>query len=150
MSKRIKKIFLGQFFCCCHLDQNNGSISILTLLDLSAAFDIIDYSILLTRLENAFGICDLALSFFDFYMQGRTQVVTVNEVKSPSLLTCGVPRALPRDQFFSFCILSLFLMQLVTTLSLIICLRMILNCTELILLLKQPLSHGPSNPAFQM
>ena len=26
-------------------------------------------------------------------MQGRTQVVTVNEVKSPSLLTCGVPQS---------------------------------------------------------
>ena len=36
---------------------------------------------------------DLALSFFDSYLQGRTQVVTVNEVKSsPSLLTCGDPQ----------------------------------------------------------
>ena len=33
----------------------------LTLLDLSAAFDTID---LLTRPENTFGICDLALFFF--------------------------------------------------------------------------------------
>ena len=32
-------------------------------------------------------------SFFDSYLQGRTQTVTVNEVKSsPSLLTCGVPK----------------------------------------------------------
>ena len=72
---------------------DSGSISILTLLDLSTAFDTINHSILLTRLENAFGMCDLALSFFDFYLQGRTQLVTVNEVKSsPSLLTCGVPQ----------------------------------------------------------
>ena len=38
---------------------NSGSISILTLLDLSAVFDTTDHNILLTRLENAFGICDL-------------------------------------------------------------------------------------------
>ena len=67
------------------------SISILTLLDLSAAFDTIDHSILLTRLESTFGIRDLALSFFRSYLQDRTQVVTVNGIKcSPSLLTCGV------------------------------------------------------------
>ena len=59
---------------------NSRSVSILTLLDLSAAFDTIDHSILLTRLENAFGVCDLALSFFHSYLQGRTQI---NEVKSP-------------------------------------------------------------------
>ncbi|WP_419610691.1 RNA-directed DNA polymerase, partial [Thiolapillus sp.] len=72
---------------------DSGSISILTLLDLSAAFDTIDHSILLTRLDSTFGIRDLALSFFRSYLQDRTQVVTVNGIKSsPSLLTCGVPQ----------------------------------------------------------
>ena len=55
---------------------HSGSISILTLLDLSAAFDTIDHSILLTRLESTFGICDLALSFLRSYLRDRTQVVT--------------------------------------------------------------------------
>ena len=53
---------------------DSGSISILTLPDLSAALDTIGHSILLTRLENIFGIRDLALSFFRSYLQGRTQV----------------------------------------------------------------------------
>ena len=44
---------------------DSGSTSILTLLDLSAVLDTTDHNILLTRLENAFGICDLALPFFD-------------------------------------------------------------------------------------
>ena len=59
---------------------DSGSVSILTLLDLSAAFDTIDYNILLTRLESTFGIRDLALSFFRSYLQDRTQVVTVNKI----------------------------------------------------------------------
>ena len=90
---------------------DSGSVSIRHLLDLSAAFDTIDHNILLTRLENTFGVCDLAVSFFCSHLQGRTQAVTVNEVKSShSLLTCGVPPGLRLgDQYFSFCILDLFL-----------------------------------------
>ena len=72
---------------------DSGSIPILTLLNLSAAFDTIDHSILLTSVESTFGIRDLALSFFRSCLQDRTQVVTVNGIKSsPSLLTCGVPQ----------------------------------------------------------
>ena len=50
-------------------------------------------NILLTRFESTFCIRDLTLSFFHSYLQDRTQVVTVNGIKSsPSLLTCGVPQ----------------------------------------------------------
>ena len=44
-------------------------------------------------LKNYIYIYDLALYFFRSYLQDRTQVVTVNGIKSsPSLLTCGVPQ----------------------------------------------------------
>ena len=61
---------------------DNGKICIVTLLDLSAAFDTIDQNILLHRLEHTFGISDSALSWFRSYLSDRTQIVTVNSLRS--------------------------------------------------------------------
>ena len=43
---------------------DDGQVSLLTLLDLSPAFDTIDHSILHHRLGHAFGTQKFALSFF--------------------------------------------------------------------------------------
>ena len=48
------------------------SLTSLTLLDLSAAFDIIDHTILLDRLNVYYGISKLALGWFKSYLLGRT------------------------------------------------------------------------------
>jgi len=70
-----------------------GQISLLTLLDLSAAFDTIDHSILLSRLEHSFGIKGSALSWFSSYLSDRFQSVMVNGCQSEQVrLSCGVPQ----------------------------------------------------------
>jgi len=73
------------------LDQ--GKVSILTLLDLSAAFDTIDHGLLLSRLEHVFGVSDSALLWFSSYLSNRTQTVSINNSTSdPALLRYGVPQ----------------------------------------------------------
>ncbi|WP_419637627.1 reverse transcriptase domain-containing protein, partial [Thiolapillus sp.] len=61
---------------------DDGKVSVLTLLDLSAAFDTIDHNILLHRLEHAFGITGTALSWIRSYLSDRDQTVVVNGLKS--------------------------------------------------------------------
>ena len=73
------------------LDQNK--VSVLSLLDLSAAFDTIDHSILIQRLEHSFGISGTPLTWFKSYISDRTQCVSVNGSSSPpTLLQYGVPQ----------------------------------------------------------
>ena len=65
----------------------------LVLLDLSAAFDTFDQSILLHRLESIFGITGTVLDWIRSYLTGRSQTVVIGDTKlEPILLTFGVPR----------------------------------------------------------
>jgi hypothetical protein len=75
----------------CSMD--GGKVTALVLLDLSAAFDTVDHSILLHRLKNWFGISGPALNWFSTYLSPRTQSVYLNgNYSSSALLTCGVPQ----------------------------------------------------------
>ncbi len=63
------------------------------LLDLSAAFDMIDLNILLNRLENSVGISGSALVWFKSYLSDCHQFVAVNEEESyQSQVQYGVPQ----------------------------------------------------------
>ena len=75
------------------LNMAKGSVTALTLLDLSAAFDTIDHTILLDRLNVYYGISELALSWFKSYLSGRTHSVKVGSILShPVKLHYGVPK----------------------------------------------------------
>jgi hypothetical protein len=70
---------------------DQGDIVGLVLLDLSAAFDSVDHTVLINVLHDRFGICDDALSWMASYIQDRSQVVQINSSHSNSHhLDCGV------------------------------------------------------------
>ena len=72
---------------------DNQSVSLLALLDLSAAFDCVDHTILLQRLERTFGIGDRALSWISSFLSDRTQQVSFGGMLSAiGRLICGVPQ----------------------------------------------------------
>ena len=71
---------------------DNQKVSILVLLDLSAAFDTVNHSVLLERLSNRCGIKGKALKWFVSYLENRFQLVTVKDEKSKQMpLSCGAP-----------------------------------------------------------
>ena len=75
------------------LNMAKGSITALTLLDLSATFDTIDHTILLDRLNVYYGISELALGGFKSYLSGRTHSVKIGSTLShPAVLHYGVPQ----------------------------------------------------------
>uniref|UniRef100_A0A674PNC8 Reverse transcriptase domain-containing protein n=1 Tax=Takifugu rubripes TaxID=31033 RepID=A0A674PNC8_TAKRU len=72
---------------------DHGLVSMLVLLDLSAAFDTVDHSILLQRLEYVIGIEGTALDWFRSYLSDRYQFAHVHGVPSSySRVSHGVPQ----------------------------------------------------------
>ena len=66
-------------------------VTLLVLLDLSAAFDTVRHDTLLNRLKSRFGVDGKALKWFASYLADRTQRVTVND---------GLSSAFPLRQGF--------------------------------------------------
>ncbi len=72
----------------CALD--NGKCVILIMLDLSAACDTMDDTILLSRLSSRFAMREEALSWLESYLTDIIQGIIINSVKSTeSELVCG-------------------------------------------------------------
>ena len=68
-------------------------VTLLVLLDLSAAFDTVDHGALLNRLSTSFGVRGSALQWSTFYLLNRSQGVSFDQNLSEKFnLHCGVPQ----------------------------------------------------------
>ena len=68
-------------------------VSILSLLDLSVAFDTLDHHIMLQRLSLSFGLSGTVLKWFSSYLTGRHFFVIIDGIKSDlTPLEFGVPQ----------------------------------------------------------
>ena len=66
---------------------------ILLLLDLSAAFDTVNHSLLLQKLKNFYGLSGNVLSWFKSYLSGRSFSVSIGKHRSNKcFLRIGVPQ----------------------------------------------------------
>ena len=73
-----------------HMDINNIPINI--YLDLSKAFDTIDHSVLIDKLQ-LYGINVINLKLFHSYLENREQYIQIDETKSTTLpVITGVPQ----------------------------------------------------------
>jgi hypothetical protein len=72
---------------------DSQKVTLMGLLDLSAAFDCVDHPILLQRLSQTFGIHGAVLGWIRSFLTDRTQQVTYGgHTSSISRLGCGVPQ----------------------------------------------------------
>ena len=72
-------------------DKKNKAV--LLLLDLSAAFDTVPHSTLLSRLQHMYGVSGTVLKWFSSYLVGRKAVVKIEDSKSTEVtVLIGVPQ----------------------------------------------------------
>jgi hypothetical protein len=84
---------------------DHGEVGGLILLDLSAAFDTVDHTIMADVLRERFGIQGSALDWMISYLENRTQVIAVGSNSSTTRrVSCGVPQGsvLGPKQFIAY------------------------------------------------
>ena len=92
----------------CAMDGHNCIL--LVMLDLSAAFDTVSHSVLLTRMKEVYGVTEDALSWLQSYLADRSQSVIIDGVMSaPKTLNY---RTSPRLPNWTICLPSIQLSTL--------------------------------------
>ena len=77
------------------LAADRGDVTLLSLPDLSEAFDTVDHKILINRLQTSFGVRGKVLSWILSFITQRTQIVSFNAKQSTkSAVVCGVPQGI--------------------------------------------------------
>ena len=84
---------LARIQCDIFNNMDQQKITVLILLDLSAAFDTVDINILNDIFTNRFNINGNVLKWFNTYLRGRGQKVRINEaISQERRIKCGVPQ----------------------------------------------------------
>ena len=72
---------------------DRGDLSILVLIDFSKAFDMVNFPILLEKLQKYFGFSRQSCCLMDSYLTGRSQYVsTLDSISSTKNIYSGVPQ----------------------------------------------------------
>ena len=80
---------------------DTGNIAMLTLLDLSAAFDSVDHNTLLQRLRKSYGLGGKVIDWFTSYLSNKKQQVrTTTSSSVPSAVLFEVPQGLVLGPIF--------------------------------------------------
>ncbi len=103
---------------------DSGYCAVLVLLDLSAAFNTVDHSILLNRLKTEVGICDSAFDWFEYFFTVRSFSVSHS---SPASVTGEEPQG---------SVLCPILFALYALSSLHLCIRIYADDAPLYMLIK--------------
>ena len=75
------------------LKMDTEKVTALTFLDLSAAFDTIDYPVLLDRLSDWYGISGTTHTWIHSFLMNRFQSIKIRKCFSNAVpLFCGVPQ----------------------------------------------------------
>ena len=89
---------LLKFLDSVYTTANDKQVTVLIGLDLSAAFDTVNHSILLKWLQSEFGVTGTLLAWLQSYLEGRTQFVKLGLHQSPVVkLEVGVPQGSARS-----------------------------------------------------
>ena len=68
-------------------------VTMMVLLDLSAAFDVVDHNLVLSIYEKRFRVTDGALQWYESYLHPRHMKVCINDTYSKELsIKYGVPQ----------------------------------------------------------
>ena len=75
------------------INVDEGRFSLLILLDLFSAFDLVNHNILINKLYSKFGFKGLVLEWYKRYLNNRFYYITNNSVKTNLFhLHTGVPQ----------------------------------------------------------